>query len=293
MKEKIVWTALITPMHENGDIHFDDLKKMALRQENAGNGILALGSTGEGLALEEDEKRKIVDYLADLNLSVPLMIGVGGFQLTKQVGWIKECNSKNIQAFLLVTPLYAKPSDKGQVEWFSRLLDVSEKPCMLYNIPSRTGCRLTPEVLKAIEDHPNLWAVKESGGSIQQYQKLREKCAGVPLYCGDDGLLAFYSPAGCSGLVSVAANVWPDETQLYAKKCLKGDTESLFPVWTNAVEALFCAPNPVPVKCFLNHKKMIETNVLRAPLTAAEMNSLTPMNKADDGILNWYKSNKE
>lgn len=292
MKKITVWTAIVTPMHKNGDIHFNDLKKLAEMQEAAGNGILLLGSTGEGLALDEDEKESVVDFVAGLDLSVPLMAGVGGFQLQKQVKWIRNCNSKKIDAFLLVTPLYAKPGAKGQIHWFKTLLDEAKKPCMLYNIPSRTGCRLTPEVLREVKKHSNLLGVKESGGSIEQYQKLREASPKTPIYCGDDAMLAFYVPAGCGGLVSVAANVWPHETALYARKCLAGDTDSIFPVWTHSIEALFSAPNPVPVKRLLHYKKQIETAVLRAPLLADELESIDELAEADYNILKWYQSNK-
>ncbi|MEX2455867.1 MAG: dihydrodipicolinate synthase family protein, partial [Balneolaceae bacterium] len=109
MKSIKLWTALITPMKSDGSIHFDDLEKVVKRQENAGNGILLIGSTGEGLALSDPEKLAVVEFVSKLNLKVPMMVGVGGFNLEVQKNWIESCNELNIDSFLLVSPLYSKP----------------------------------------------------------------------------------------------------------------------------------------------------------------------------------------
>lgn len=292
MKNLTLWTALITPLQEDGSIHFNDLEKMVRRQEQAGNGILLLGSTGEGLALSGDEKREIVDFVVGLDLNVPLMVGVGGFNLAMQQEWIKYCNTLAVDAFLLVTPLYAKPGIVGQTQWFTALLDASEKPCMLYNIPSRTGIRMEPQVVKNVELHRNFWGVKEAGGNIQEFLRLREFSPDVPVFSGDDGLMAFFASAGCAGLISVASNVWPHATRLYVEKCMNGDTASLFPVWTHAVEFLFSAPNPIPSKVLLQHKGLIDFATLRLPLTEDELEASDEPGRTDDAIMNWYNLNK-
>lgn len=292
MKNTKLWTALITPMQQDGAIHYKDLEKVTRKQEEAGNGILLLGSTGEGLALSEEEKKEIVNFVTDLNLSVPIMVGVGGFNISAQKEWIKYCNSLAIDAFLLVTPLYAKPDILGQTEWFTALLDVAEKPCMLYNIPSRTGIKMPPQVLKNVEQHKNLWAVKEAAGSISDFLKLREVSPDVPLYSGDDALMAFFASCGCAGLISVASNAWPKATKLYVEKCLNKDTDSLFPVWTHAIEYLFMAPNPVPVKILLEYTGMIDSPAVRPPLTVKEMEITDEPKRTDDAIMNWYNLNK-
>ncbi|MEX0649248.1 MAG: 4-hydroxy-tetrahydrodipicolinate synthase [Balneolaceae bacterium] len=292
MKNIKLWTALITPMEQDGSVHYNDLEKVARRQEEAGNGILLLGSTGEGLALSEDEKKAVVEFVTGLDLSVPVMVGVGGFNISAQKEWIRYCNSLAVDAFLLVTPLYSKPGIQGQTVWFTTLFDVSEKPCMLYNIPSRTGVTMPPQVLKNVELHKNFWAVKEAGGNINELLKLRETSPDVPIFSGDDGLMAFFAAAGCSGLVSVASNLWPHATKLYVEKCMNGDTESLFPVWTHAVEYLFSAPNPIPAKVLLKQKGVIEFPALRLPLTEKELKVTDEPKRTDDAIMNWYNLNK-
>lgn len=283
-----LWTALITPMHKSGDIHYDDLEKLMRRQESAGNGILLIGSTGEGLALKDEEKKEIIDFSANLDVSVPVMAGVGGFQIENQKAWIQYCNDK-VDAFLLVSPLYSKPGPVGLKNWFLDLMNVTDQPCMIYNIPSRTGVRIPPKVLKELSGHKRFWSIKEASGSIADYQEFSEMVPQVPMFSGDDGLLPFFAAAGCSGLVSVSSNIWPEETAKYVELCLAGETDSLFPVWKRAVEALFSAPNPVPAKVLLHHKGIIENSELRAPLTEKELKNLDQLKQADEKIINWYQ----
>ncbi len=289
MKDVKLWTALITPMREGGGIHFEDLEKVVRRQEEAGNGILLIGSTGEGLALSDVEKYAVVDYVSKMNPSVPLMVGVGGFNLDLQKKWIDSCNMMNIDAFLLVSPLYAKPGPVGHADWFMQLMDQSAKPCMLYNIPSRTGVKMSVGVLKAVKNHENFWSVKEASGSIDDYSEFRETCPNVPLFSGDDALLPFFSRMGCSGLVSVSSNVWPKATSRYVEKCLDGDTEAMLPLWSKAIGAMFSSPNPIPAKVLLHKKGVLQTDVLRAPLTSREVNDMDLLMDADKIINEWFK----
>jgi len=285
-----LWTALITPMYQSGEVHFGDLEKLIRRQESAGNGILLIGSTGEGLALTDDEKKEIIEFSANLDLSVPVMVGVGGFQIENQKAWIQFCNDK-VDAFLMVAPLYSKPGPVGQKNWFLDLMDVAEKPCMIYNIPSRTGVKIPPTVIKELSGHSKFWSIKEASGSIADYKEYREMVPQASMFSGDDALLPFFAAAGCSGLVSVSSNVWPEETAKYVELSLEGKTDSLFPVWKRAVEAMFSAPNPVPVKALLHQKGIIESSALRAPLTEKELNNMDQLKQADEEIINWYKKN--
>lgn len=290
-KQTDLWTALITPFNDDGSVDEEALVRLVGIQEDAGNGILLAGSTGEGLALTRDEKLKIVEMVCGIKPKVPVMAGVGGFNLVEQVEWIKECNRVGVNAFLLVTPLYSRPGIEGQTEWFMSLMDEAGKPCMIYNIPSRTGVKMPVQVLKNIQHHENFWAVKEASGSITEYMDFRESCPKVPLYSGDDGLLPFFSAVGCSGLVSVASNVWPKETRLYTRKCISGDMEGLFPVWRKAAGALFTAPNPIPVKMLMKEKGIINYSTLRAPLTEKDLAGISHLTDADNAVSSWYQNN--
>jgi 4-hydroxy-tetrahydrodipicolinate synthase len=278
-------------MKENGDIHLDNLASLIHKQNEAGNGVLVLGSTGEGLALPLEDKKQVVKTAASLNVDIPIMVGVGGFNLRNQIEWIEYCHQFDIDSFLLVTPLYAKPGPKGQVEWFKSLLDAADKECMLYNVPSRTGSKMSPLVLKELAGHPNFVAVKEASGSIEDFQNYRKTAKDIKFYSGDDGLLPFFAMAGCDGLVSVASNVWPQATHQYVDWCLDGRGPELLPLWQECTDALFRGPNPVPAKVLLHDKGWIENTTLHPPLTQEDVEDISILKNADNMIQRWYEEN--
>lgn len=291
MEKYPLWTAIVTPMNENGSVDYRSFERILRKQEEAGNGVLVLGSTGEGLNLNEEEKREIVEFTKDLNLSVPMMVGIGGFNLPAQVDFIHFCNEIQPDVLLLVTPLYAKPGAEGQFEWFSELMAETEIPCMLYNVPSRTGVKLHPSVpgrLNVEFDH--LFGVKEASGSVEEFKAFRTEAPDVKFYSGDDGLTNAFAKEGAIGLVSVASNVWPKETHKYTELCLKEETNTLFPLWKNATDALFKAPNPVPVKVLLNHKGWIDTDTVRLPLSLGDITEAQEQEllKWDKEIVTWF-----
>lgn len=286
----ILWTALVTPMKENGDLDLEDLASLIHKQDEAGNGVLLLGSTGEGLALGLDDKQKVVETASSLNIDIPLMVGVGGFNLREQIEWIEYCQQFEVDSFLLVTPLYAKPGIKGQTEWFKALMNAADKPCMIYNVPSRTGVKLHPGVLSRLKDHPGLYALKEASGSIADFQQFRKAAPELKILSGDDALTPFFTMAGCEGLVSVASNVWPEATHRYVQKCLEGKGPELLPLWQECSDALFSVSNPIPAKVLLKEKKWIKTAVLRPPLTVEELEDKSMLIKADERIQQWLEA---
>ncbi len=288
INDQLLWTATITPFDSEGHVDYDDLEILANRQNEAGNGFLILGSTGEGLALTLEEKKEIVRYVSGHHLSVPVMVGIGGFNLEEQIKWIHFCNEFAIDAYLIVTPLYAKPGPEGQAHWFKTLMDHAERPCMIYNVPSRTGVALHPKALKKVENHPNLLGVKEASGQIEKFAEFRRTCPNVDFYSGDDGLMPYFAMAGCKGLVSVIANVWPKATRRYVEYSLQGRGNELFPLWKQASEALFVASNPIPAKVLLQHKGVIKTSVLRPPLTPDDLASKEPLIAADAAVEDWF-----
>lgn len=290
VEETTLWTALVTPMKGNGDLDLEDLASLIHKQDEAGNGVLILGSTGEGLALDLEDKKQVVKTASSLNLDVPIMVGVGGFNLQEQLEWIEFCHEFEIESFLLVTPLYAKPNVKGQTAWFKTLLDAADKPCMIYNVPSRTGIKLDPRVLGTLGEHPNLFGLKEASGSIAEYQQFRKAAPELKVFSGDDGLTPFFAMAGCNGLVSVASNVWPKATHRYVDWCLAGRGPELLPLWQECADALFSVSNPIPTKVLLEEKGWINSYTLRPPLTAEEISDKSGLIEADKRIAEWLES---
>ena len=288
-----VWTAIVSPLDARGAIDIPAFQGLLKRQEAAGNGVIVLGSTGEGLAMALEQKKQLVQAAASLKLSVPLMAGVGGFQLPDCQEWIRWCEGQGIEGFLLVTPIYAKPGPVGQAKWFTALLETSTRPCMVYNVPSRAGVKLHPQALKDISAHRNLWAVKESSGSPAEFLQLRAAAPSLRFYCGDDGLMPYFASAGAEGLVSVAANVWPEATRAYAELSVNGKHEGLLPLWHESSEALFSASNPVPVKALLAHKGWIASAELLPPLSAADMRNLDNLLEADRKVAAWLEERRQ
>lgn len=282
-----LWTALVTPFDREGAIDFTSLKINAQRQNDAGNGILLLGSTGEGLALTANEQLAIVEFVTDLSLDVPIMVAVGGYNLSDQLEWITRCNQLPIAAYLLGTPIYAKPGPVGQTQWFSALLEQSDYPCMLYNVPSRTGVNIPTTTVKQLQHHKNCWALKEASGDLSTFLAFKQHCPEIQLFSGEDAMMPYLAGAAVAGLVSVASNVWPEATHRYVNLALSGQHQGLFPLWQNAVDALFQVSSPIPIKVLMAQKSMITTSRLRAPLTEHELAANNGLVEVDQLINQW------
>ncbi|MDN3653368.1 4-hydroxy-tetrahydrodipicolinate synthase [Thalassotalea ponticola] len=287
-----LWTALITPFNQAGEIDYDSLAKIANAQAESGNGILLCGSTGEGLAIEFEQQLQIVEFVCQQQLPVPLMVAVGGLNLPQQLAWIERCNSLPIHSYLLTSPLYTKPGVVGQTQWFERLLDTAAHPCMLYNVPSRTGANIPAQTVANLANHQNFWAMKEASGDINQFLRYVEAAPQVKMYSGEDGLLPYLVSAGAVGLVSVCANAWPKASHLYVRQSVAGKGQALFPTWYKAVESLFEVANPIPVKLLMHHQGVISSPVLRPPLTHLELANVDNLVAADAAITQWLAQQK-
>lgn len=281
LTQTTLWTAIITPMQADGAIDFSSLTHLLNEQAAAGNGIVLLGSTGEGSNLSSAERRAVVEHACGLKLSVPLLVGVGGLELHSQLEWVRFCETQPLAGYLLVTPIYAKPGAEGQLRWFRALMDAVTKPCMLYNIPSRSGVLLSEGALEGLTDHPNWWAVKDSGGNAEQFARLQQRFSHIAWYSGDDVFFGDFAPLGAAGLVSVASNVWPVQVAEWVKQGLAGKAAEIGPLLKQVSEPLFCAANPIPAKALMKQHGRISDAEVRLPLCAADLASLEPLLKAD------------
>lgn len=285
-----LWTAIVTPFLEDGSLDREGFTNILKEQEEANNGILILGSTGEALNLTLTERKTVLAAAMECNLNVPLMVGVGGSNLTETKEWISYVETLPIHALLLVTPLYAKPGDEGQYLWFKELLDTATKPCMLYNVPSRTGTSLSYRAVERLKDHQNFWAMKEASGSVEDFKKYRAAAPNIPIFSGDDAMTPLFCEHGCRGLVSVASNVWPKATAKYVQRCLDQLlSEEEISLWDACSSALFCASNPIPAKRLLAEEKRIATAELKLPLTRKDLSQAATLIEASLRINNWNK----
>jgi 4-hydroxy-tetrahydrodipicolinate synthase len=295
IKKTNLWTALITPLKDDGSIHFEDLKNLCIRQSQAGLGLVILGSTGEGLSFDEEEKKSIIKYVCDLNLTTPVMVGVSGFNIEKTKQWLEYCEQlQGLDSYLMPMPMYTKPDVMGQIAWFETLLNSVSKPCMLYNVPSRTGKNIDISTILALKNHSNFWALKEASGNLDKFANYVEAAGNeVEIFSGEDGLFPHLCYLGAKGLVSVMSNVWPAPTQVYVDQCLKLDFNNLYETWESASSSMFIASNPIPAKVFCHELDLISTRKLRLPLSAEDLNDLTRIKIAHKKVLNWYENRKE
>ena len=286
-----LWTAVITPLSPDGSIDYATFKKLIGAQEEANNALLILGSTGESLNLDDNERRKIVEFTVDLAPKVPIMVGVGGINLKETLNWLSFLEKFPIHAYLFVVPLYAKPGVLGQYYWFKALLDHATKPCMIYNIPGRSATPLQFETVGKLKGHPNFWAIKEASGREADFKTYKEYAGpSIQIFSGDDALLPSFVPLGCAGLVSVAGNAWPKETHAYVKMALAGATREI-KEWIQWSQVLFTASNPVPVKRLMYEQGQIKSPILRPPLTHEDLVDFTPLIKACQEVRAWFSRN--
>ena len=189
IEKPVVWTALITPLNEKGDIDFDSLLKLLKEQEKASHGILILGSTGEALNLSTEEKKEVLNFCFKQKLKALLCAVFLVFISLSTLEWIQMLETQPIDCYLMVTPLYAKPGDLEQYHWFKTLLDAATRPTVLYNVPSRAGAALSLEALSRLKDHPQFGGIKEASGSVQEFIRYRDAAPGKKMFSGDDAMM--------------------------------------------------------------------------------------------------------
>ena len=271
MTEQMLWTACISPFNEDGrQVDYESLEACLRLQATCGNGILLLGSTGEGLSLSLEEKQEIIRFACSLNAGTQILVGIAGHSLQEALFLLDFCKDLPIHGHLMTTPVYAKPGAVGQTKWFERLLNASAHPAMLYNIPGRAAIELHTEAVKNLQGHENFVAIKDSGGSLERLVAYQTVAPHIAVFCGDDHLMPAMAAEGSVGLVSVAANVWPAATRRYVSHILGGGRIAE-KTWWRAIRALFSASNPIGVKALMRDIKMIVHDTVRLPLSMEDL----------------------
>lgn len=267
-------TAIVTPLTENG-IDFDQFGRLIEWQIEQGiDAIVAVGTTGEGSTLTDEEHKDAIRFCVDKVAGrVPVIAGTGSNDAAYAIDLTRFACEVGADAVLLVTPYYNKATQNGLVEFFRAIADASTKPCILYNVPSRTGCNLLPESVLKLADHPNIVAIKEASGNISQIAELAHLVGDkLDIYSGNDDQIVPVLSLGGKGVISVLSNIMPKATSDMCKLYFEGKTAEscrlqldLIPL----VNALFCEVNPIPVKAAVSAMGFCE-NYLRLPLTPME-----------------------
>jgi 4-hydroxy-tetrahydrodipicolinate synthase len=267
-----VHTALVTPMAE-GNVAYADLECLIDSQLRADiAGIVPCGTTGESPTLSESEHLEVIRKCVECADDDTLVIaGTGANSTAEALALTKSADRAGADAFLLVAPYYNKPSREGLFKHFCALAEVTEKPIVLYSIPSRCGIEITTDVVCRLRDkYPHVCALKEAGG---RSSKVSETMVAIDndftVLSGDDGLTLPFLACGAKGVISVASNLIPDIVSKMVQFALNGDFDSARKIHLahyRLFTDLFCEPNPVPVKRLLEISGMIQSSEVRLPL---------------------------
>ncbi len=267
-------TAIVTPLNEKG-VDYESFGRLIEWQiENNIDAIVVAGTTGEGSTLTDAEHKEVIKYCVDkVARRVPVIAGTGSNDIAYAVELTKYACEAGADAVLVVTPYYNKATQKGLIASFTAIADASTKPCILYNVPSRTGCNITPETCAILAKHPNIVAVKEASGNISQIAKVAQLCGDdLDIYSGNDDQIVPVLSLGGKGVISVLSNLLPKETSQMCHSFMNGDTETaknLQLKYLSLVDALFCEVNPIPAKAAMSAMGYCD-NYLRLPLTTME-----------------------
>ena len=267
-------TAIVTPLTKDG-IDYEAFGRLIDWQIEAGiDAIVTVGTTGEGSTLDDAEHKEAIRFTVERVAGrVPVIAGTGSNDVAYAISLTKFACEVGADAMLLVTPYYNKATQKGMIESFRKIADASTKPCILYNVPSRTGCNLLPASVAALADHPNIVGIKEASGNISQIAELAALVGDkMDIYSGNDDQIVPILSLGGKGVISVLSNIMPKETSDMCKLFFEGKVAEarklqldLLPL----VNALFSEVNPIPVKAAVSAMGYGE-NYLRLPLTPME-----------------------
>jgi 4-hydroxy-tetrahydrodipicolinate synthase len=269
-----VATAIVTPLTKDG-VDYEQFARLIEMQIAAGvDAIVAVGTTGEGSTLSDEEHKEAIRFCVEKVAGrIPVIAGTGSNDTAYAISLTKFACEVGADAMLLVTPYYNKATQKGMEASFRAIADASTKPCILYNVPSRTGCNLLPETVLALADHPNIVGIKEACGNISQIAKLASLVGDkLDIYSGNDDQIVPILSLGGAGVISVLSNILPAETKKICTDYFEGRCSEALAAQLRLlplIDALFCEVNPIPVKAAVAAMGYGE-NYLRLPLTPME-----------------------
>ena len=270
-----VHTALITPM-KDGEVSYGDLENLISKQIDGNvSGLVPCGTTGESPTLCKDEHLEVIrQTIGMVNGKVPVIAGTGANSTQEALFLTENADQAGADALLIVAPYYNKPSQEGLFAHFSAIAKRTEKPIVLYSIPSRCGIEISTDTVKRLrENHPHICALKEAGG---RSNKVSETVVALDsdftVLSGDDGLTLPFMACGAKGVVSVASNLIPQKVVSLVSLALEGkfiDAQKVHLENYNFFTDIFCEPNPVPIKTLLHLKNVISSAEVRLPLSPA------------------------
>ena len=266
--------ALITPFKQDHSVDVEALDKIVNHViDNGADFLVVLGTTSEAPTLTAEEKKLVINTILKTNNNrLPVLLGMGGNNTQAVIEAVRTQDFTGIQGILSVVPYYNKPNQRGMKAHFEAIADASPVPVVVYNVPGRVGVNLQAATCVDLAKHPNIIAVKEASGNLQQIMEiLRDKPADFDVLSGDDGITQPLMALGAQGVISVAANAYTKPFSRMMRAMKEGRTEEalrLHFAMLKMNQLIFADGNPAGIKCLMNHMGLCE-NVLRLPLVKA------------------------
>lgn len=274
---KGAYTALVTPF-KDGKINYNKMAELIEFQINEGiDGLVICGTTGESATLSDKEKRRLIKFTVEtVNGRVPVIAGTGSNNTIHTIKLSKFAEKVGVDGLLLVTPYYNKSSQNGLIAHYKAIAESVTTPCILYNVPSRTGVNLLPDTVAKLAEVENIVGIKEASGNFSQLLELMAKVPKdfIVLSGNDDSIVPLLSIGG-KGVISVLSNIYPKDTHNMCQAFFLGETnyaKELQLRYANLIKALFIEPNPMPVKDAMN---ILDMDVGNTRLPLVEVSSDT------------------
>ena len=278
--------AIVTPMYDNEEVNYDKLEELINMQiDNGTDAIIIAGTTGESPCLSMEEHAKVIKAAVEFTKHrVPVVAGTGSNCTKTAMQLSKEAEEFGADGLLVVTPYYNKATQKGLIAHFTAVANSVNVPIILYNVPSRTGCNIQPETAVYLAQNvENIVGIKEASGNISQVVKLASLSKGcIDIYSGNDDQVVPLLSLGGKGVISVTANIIPEDVHDMVQKYLDGDVQGSLDLQLKAIDlcnALFCEVNPIPVKKAVELLGMCD-GTMRMPLTEMEPQNVEKLKKA-------------
>ncbi len=265
--------ALITPFKKDHSIDIESLIKIVNHViDNGADFLVVLGTTSEAPTLTSEEKNLVIKTILKANNGrLPILLGMGGNNTQAVIEAIKAQNFDGVQGILSVVPYYNKPNQRGMKAHFEAIANASPVPVVVYNVPGRVGVNLQAATCVELAQHPNIIAVKEASGNLQQIMEiLRDKPTDFDVLSGDDGITQPLMALGAQGVISVAANAYTKPFSRMMKAMREGQAEEalrLHYAMLRMNQLIFADGNPAGIKCLMSIMGLCE-NVLRLPLVS-------------------------
>lgn len=276
--------ALVTPFNKSEGVNYFELKKLIEFQIASGTqAVVILGTTGEASTITYEEREKIIRFcVSQVNKRIPLIVGTGSNSTAVSINLSVQAEKLGADGVLVVTPYYNKCNQKGLIEHYKTIAKNIKIPIILYNVPSRTGVSISLDTLKYLDEkYENINAIKEASGDVAFAAKIKAH-TNLVIYSGNDDVTVPLVAIGCQGVISVIANILPEETHnmcMLAEQGKLDEANKIFLAMLDIMDAMFYEVNPIPVKTAMNLLGF-DVGILRLPLCEMEEKNLERLKTA-------------